>query len=129
MSTIACTTRSEAMRWGNQVIPHSGLVSGYESQLPKPETFLARKNLRELLESIGKNPKLVDQLASKKSRNERIDLLINHKLMASNNDLPTGEEIKQKKKYLFADCEHREQPFEDPKSALAFIVAYGGYSE
>lgn len=91
------------------------------------ENFLARQALRKLMGSVAKNPKLVDELASKDSRKERIALLVNHKLIASQNDLPAGKEAKRENKYRISFPGKREEIFEEAKSAWAIIVAAGSY--
>lgn len=123
----------ERMASLNQFALHSGLVSknthtSYDLRFRKGEGSPARRPLCELLRTVGKNPKLVAALAAKNSREERIDLLTNHKLIASRFDLPSREKIKQEMKYLAACPERWDKPAA-PAIGACSMLAFGGSYE
>jgi hypothetical protein len=121
----------------NRLLPQTGAVSNnrignsYGFQFPKEQGFSARETLRELLGSVGRNPGLVAGLAAKKSREEKVELLISHKLIASKDDLPIEKEVKEEMKCLLAFAAKREAVFEATQvlSACAMIGFGGSYED
>lgn len=135
MYTVPQINQVEITDSSSQSVPCTGLVSdkkmagGYSFHCFPRETVPPRKTLPELLACIGKNFKLVDELASRKSREQRISILINEKLITSEGDLPAGKEVKQDMKYLFAFDKKRNERLEGAYSACSFIAFGGSYDD
>lgn len=90
---------------------------------------MAKKTVRDLLVHVGKNPKLVDELVSKKSRDERIAVLKSHKIIDSAADLPTKEEAQKELTQLFAPAQGQQDLLKGVQAASAFIAWGGSYDE
>lgn len=82
---------------------------------------MAKKTVRDLLQVVGKNPKLVAELASKKSTDDRVAILKNYKVIDSAADLPTKDEVDGQLKQLFSASE-KQETLDGARAALAFVV-------
>ncbi len=89
---------------------------------------MATQTARELLLSIGKNPKLVEELFSRKNRRERIEALISHRVIRSESELPTREKMNEEMRRVPASSVKEEGMFLEATGA-ASLIAHGGSYE
>lgn len=117
---------------GNNRKVDNWIIRGYGSPSPlKEKAPLAKKKLRDLLLHIGKNQKLVSELASKKTKKERVQLLQDYKIIASADDLPTKEEADNELRQLLAPCADLEDLLRGLKASafICVIVSLGSYED
>lgn len=89
---------------------------------------MARKSMRDLLLSVGRSPELVGELISKQRHSERVESLINHKIVLSEAEVPTREEFDCEPHQLSAPSKNDEAMMLEAKPAQA-IIALGGSDE
>jgi hypothetical protein len=90
---------------------------------------MARKAMRDLLLSIGKNSKLIEELVSTKNRYERVGALINHKVIVSEAELPTREEAGKEPREVSAFFKNLEGMTLQAKTASAIIACAGSFED
>ncbi len=101
--------------------------TNYSLHVHAPASFADGKTLREIMRYAGRDPKLIGELAAKKSRNERTRLVLKQQLIGSKADPLARRESEQAKDCAFVFSKPRGRATIEVKPAWSIIVCAGSY--